>query len=71
MKIFEVILTKSYIVRVHAENELKAKEYSIFFTGDVQNLSSKKDELFYNFKIEDIDCKINEALDAKEVYEEN
>lgn len=40
MKTFEVILTKSYIVRIKAENEKKAKEYSELFTGDIQDVSS-------------------------------
>jgi hypothetical protein len=71
MKTFEVVLTKSYIVRINAENKTKAKEYSTFFTGDVQNLSSLNDEQYYNFKIENIDCKTNEALGVVELNEEN
>ena len=69
MKTFEVVLTKSYIVKISAEDETKAKEYSTFFTGNIQNLSSISDEQYYNFKIENIDCRMNEALDVTEFNE--
>ncbi len=69
MKTFEVLLTKSYIVRIRAEDEHKAKEYSEYFTSDIKNISSTEDELNYNFKIEEIDCKINQAIEANEAYE--
>jgi hypothetical protein len=71
MKTFEVVLTKSYIVKIQAEDENKAKEFSEFFTNDIQNVSSFQDEIDNNFKIEEIDCKINEAMEVKELYENN
>ena len=40
MKMFEVVLMKSYIVTINADNERKAREYAEFFTGDVQDISS-------------------------------
>jgi hypothetical protein len=66
MKTFEVVLTKSYIVRIKAVNEKKAKEYSELFTGDIQNISSITDRKKFNFEIEDIDCKLNEAFEFQE-----
>lgn len=71
MKTFEVVLTKSYIVRIQAEDENKAMEFSEFFTNDIQNVSSFEDEINNNFKIEEIDCKINEAIEVKALYENN
>jgi len=66
MKTYEVVLTKSYIVKIKAKDELQAREYSEFFTGDIQNISSDFDEKKYGFKIENIDCKINEAQEVNE-----
>ena len=65
-KIYEVVLTKSYIVRIKAENEKKAKEYSELFTGDIQDISSDNDRKEFNFEIEDIGCKLNETFEAEE-----
>ena len=66
MKTFEVVLTKSYIVRIKAANEKKAKEYSELFTGDIQNISSITDRKKFNFEIDGIDCKLNEAFEVQE-----
>ena len=66
MKTFEVVLSKSYLVKIQAEDTFKAKEYSEFFTGDIQNISTRLDERNHNFKIESIDCKMNEAIDVNE-----
>ncbi len=67
MKKFEVVLTKSYIVRIKAENSENAKRYSELFTGDIQDISSTDDRKRFNFEIEDIDCKMNESFDIKEL----
>ncbi|HUS49627.1 MAG TPA: hypothetical protein VMZ91_05650 [Candidatus Paceibacterota bacterium] len=66
MKTFEIVLTKSYIVRIKAEDKDKAKEYSEFFTGDIQDISSIDDRKKFKFEIEGIECKINEAFEVKE-----
>lgn len=71
MKTYEVVLIKSYIVKIQAENESDAKEYSEFFTNDILNISTNLDEIKHHFKIENIDCKTNEAMDATELYENN
>mgnify|MGYP001010578380 CR=1 FL=1 len=63
METFEVILTKSYIVTVEAEDKIKAKEFAEFFTSDIENISTAIDEFNYNCKIKNIDCKINEAIE--------
>jgi len=71
MKTFEVVLTKSYIVTIKAENEQEAKENSEFFTCDIQDFSTAEDRKEFNFEIEDIECTINEAFDVFDVDEEN
>jgi len=67
MKTFEVVLTKSYIVRIKAEDKNKAKVYSELFTGDIQDISSIDYRRKFNFEIEDIDCKINEVFEVQEL----
>lgn len=71
MKTFEVILTKSYIVKVKAENKNLAKEVAQTFTSDIKDLSTDIDKNNFNFEIEDIDCKINEVFEIEEVNENN
>lgn len=67
MKTFESVLTKSYIVRIKAEDKDKAKIYSELFTGDIQDISSIDYRRKFNFEIEDIVCKINEVFEVQEL----
>lgn len=67
MKKFDVILTKSYIVRLKAMDKNKAKEYAELFTGDIQDISSMDDRKRFRFEIVDITCKINEAFEIREI----
>ncbi len=67
MKTFEVILTKSYIVRIKAEDEDKAKEFTELFTGDIQDISSPDDRKTFGFEIDNIECKVNEAFECQEI----
>lgn len=66
MRTYEVVLMKSYIVRINAEDKKKAREYSEFFTGDIQDVSTGNDRKELNFEIENIECKINEAFEIRE-----
>lgn len=65
METYEVILTKSYIVKVNADNVSNAKHFAEFFTGDIIDISSKEDKEKHNFSIEEIECTANEAFDAE------
>lgn len=67
MRTFEVILTKSYLIKIKAENEDKAKEYAELFTGDINDISTEEYRKELTFEIENIDCKMNEAFEAKEL----
>jgi len=44
----------------------KAKEYSELFTGDIQDISLIDNRRKFNFEIEDIVCKLNEAFEVQE-----
>lgn len=71
MKAFRIVLTKSYIITIKAENEQEAKGNSELFTCDIQDISTEEDRKEFNFEIEDIECTINEAFDVLDVDEEN
>ena len=62
MKTYEVILTKSYMLTIEAASEEIAADVATFFTGDVQDISSKREQEEYDFKIKEIDCRENEAI---------
>ena len=64
MKLF---LTKSYVVRVEAENQIDVSQLVEFFTSDVQDISTENDRKNHNFTIQHIDCKVNEAMECKEI----
>lgn len=67
MKTFKVILSKSYIVTVNAENEEQAKHIAEFYTNDIQDISTQKERNTFNFSIDDIECVINESIDYEEI----
>jgi len=67
VKTYEVVLTKSYIVTIKANNKEDAEEYSTLFTGDIQDISKIEDRRKLNFQIEEIDCKINETFGVEEI----
>ena len=71
MNTYEVVLTKSYIVKIKTLDKISAKELSQFFTSDIQNISTNSDETELNFKIEEIECKSNEVYEINELYENN
>jgi len=66
-----VVLTKSYVVRIKAENENSARELTEFYTSNIKDLSTENNRQEHNFIIENIDCKINETFDITEVNENN
>ncbi len=65
MKTYEVLLTKSYIVTIKADNKDLAKEFAQLYTSDISDISYLKEKEEY-FEIEDIDCKINEVFEVIE-----
>ncbi len=71
MKTYNVSLTKAYTVRIKAKNTYDAKELSQFFTDDIKDLSTDKDRKDNKFNIENIECKMNDVFDVKEIDETN
>ena len=67
MKTYRVVLTKSYVVAVNAETKEKAKRFAEFYTGDIRDISTDEDRGKFNFSIEDIDCGMNESLEAEAI----
>ena len=67
MKTYKVVLIKSYIVTVNAESKEKAKRFTEFYTGDIQDISTEQERGRSNFSIEQIDCKTNEGLEVEKI----
>ena len=67
MKKYEVLLARSYIVTIYAENEEQAREYTEFYLGDCPDLSKSEDQKGQKFKIEEIEMTFNEAYESKEI----
>lgn len=71
MKKFDVVLTKSYKIRINTDEIIKAKQLCEFFTSDIVDISTKQDKVNYNFEIENITCKMNESYEVVEINEIN
>jgi len=69
MKTFEVVLLKSYLVRIKAESMEGAKRCAELFTGDVVGISTEQHKRDFAFEIEEIECIFSEALHAEEAHE--
>lgn len=67
MRTYQVVLTKSYAVTVKAETKEKAKRFAEFYTGDIHDISTDKNRKKSNFFIKEIDCRMNESLEAEEI----
>ena len=66
MKTFDIVLTKSYIIRVKANNKEQAARVAELYTSDITDISTPKARKNFNFKIEDISCEVNEAFEVTE-----
>ena len=67
MKKYEVLLARSYIITICAENEEQARRYTEFYLGDCPDLSKIKNQRDQKFKIEEIEMAFNEAYESKEI----
>ena len=66
MKTFDIVLTKSYLVRVKAKNKEQAARVAELYTSDITDISTPEARKNFNFKIEDISCEVNEAFEVTE-----
>ena len=71
MKTYEVVLSKSYIVKIKAESKNQAKEFVQIYTSDITDISTSKEKKENRFEIKDIDCKLNDIFEINEIYENN
>ena len=66
MKTFDVVLTKSYLVRIKANSKEQAARLAELYTSDITDISTPKARKNFNFKIKDISCEVNEAFEVTE-----
>ena len=67
MKTYQVVLTRLYAVTVKARSKQQARHIAEFYTGDIKDISIAQDRKKHKFSIEEIDCRMNEGLEANEV----
>lgn len=70
MKIYQVILAKSFVVTVKADNAQKAERVAEFYTDNIKDISAHEDRKKFHFLIEKIECTMNESLEAEEIKED-
>ncbi len=65
MPLYDVTLTRSYIVKVNAEDADKAKHVAEFYLGDPLDLSLAEPQLKLNkdFEINGLELVFNEAME--------
>jgi hypothetical protein len=71
MKTFNVLLSRVYSIEIEAMNKNEAKELIEFFTSHITDISNEQDRKNYNFKILNIEPKINEAFEVEELSASN
>ncbi len=69
MKKYQVILTRAYAVEVYANNNEDAKRLAEFFIGDPPDRSNKLDREKHQFRIGEMEMRMNEAVEAEEYIE--
>jgi len=60
-KSYKVLLHRSYIVSVNADNETDAKRLSEFFIGNPAVLINETEKKKFNFNVKNIEMTYNEA----------
>jgi hypothetical protein len=61
MKPYRILLTRSYLVTIKANNENEARSLVEFFTGNCKDESNSKEREKWNFSIENIELIENET----------
>lgn len=70
MKNFQVSLVKSYTVNIAAEDKEEAKRLAEFYTSNIEDLSTESERQSRKFLIQEIECRMNEAVDCIELENE-
>lgn len=71
MKFYNVSLSRAYVVTIEAENKEKARQFTEYYIGHCFNSSKIEDQIANKFLIVEIEPTINEAIDVKELKENN
>ena len=67
MKTYQVVLTKTYAVKIKTHSKQQARDIAEFYTGDIKDISTAQDRRKYKFSIREIDCRMNESFEANKV----
>jgi len=63
MPLFEVLLTRSFAIKINAQSEKEATGLSEFFLGYTDN-STEIDRENYGFEFKEIEMTINDAMEV-------
>ena len=66
MKIYRVNLIRGYNILIETENEEKAKRLAEYFIGNPKDISNGREKADFNFRIDEIELTMNEAIEAEE-----
>lgn len=70
MKKYQVLLSRTYIVDIQAENKEEASRNVEYYLGDCEDLSTENDRIRDNLLIEKIEPAINDVFEVTEVADE-
>lgn len=66
MKTYKVVLTRTYLVSIQAENEELAKRFSEYYLGDCPDLSDARERGEKKFSIKELEMVYNEGTEIIE-----
>jgi len=67
MNIYQIVLTKSFLVTVRAETQKDARRICEFYTSDIQDISTSENREKEKFQIENIECTVNDTFDCRKI----
>ncbi len=67
MNIYQIVLTKSFLVTVSAETQKDARRICEFYTSDIQDISTSENREKEKFQIENIECTVNDTFDCRKI----
>jgi hypothetical protein len=70
MNMYQVTLTKSYLVKIKSNSQEEAMRLAEFYTGDISDISNVGDQIKEKFSIEEIECTVNDAVDCENIENE-
>ena len=67
MNSYEVLLSRTYLITVKARNKEEALRYCELYIGEEKDISTIEERRLYQFGINDIQHRINDSIEAKEI----